>query len=212
MCSADTWLELESTINDKMKLVMNWLSYNKLTLNKVKTVYITFTNHNNMQPENFNVYIHNPECNSNCNCSTINRVSNTKYLGIIIDQHLRWNAHIEHLCKKSRYILFMFYKFKEYFNRKQLFILYFGLFLSFETYGIIGWGRAYTTLLDKLQRIQDKFFKIIFNKKPTQSDKKITILLSIHQYYCFEYLMSNLNYLVNSYKEKKRKRTQEIHK
>ena len=49
-CCAETWEKLEEKLNNKLKLIADWLSLNELSLNKDKTVYITFTNHNDKQP------------------------------------------------------------------------------------------------------------------------------------------------------------------
>ena len=202
MSKAKTWIELETLLNENMKCVMNWLSYNKLSLNKEKTVYITFTNHDNKQPDELKISIHDTDCNTTCYCDTISRVNYTKYLGITIDKSMRWTEHLNNICKKSRYILYMFHKIKNYLTRNQLLTLYFGLFLSYVTYGLIGWGGAYSTLLDKLQRVQDKLFKILYCKKPIRSSDKQPILLSIHQYYCYESLKQNIYKLTFSYSQK----------
>jgi hypothetical protein len=39
---------------------------------------------------------------TNCNCSILRRVRSVKYLGVVIDENLKWNAHIDFLCKKTQ--------------------------------------------------------------------------------------------------------------
>lgn len=41
----------------------------------------------------------------NCSCIALKCAMNVKYLGMHIDNHLKWNIHIDQVCKKIR--LFM---------------------------------------------------------------------------------------------------------
>ena len=41
-----------------------------------------------------------PHCNLIVNGQTIKKVNSCKYLGIIIDDELKWNLHIENIYKK----------------------------------------------------------------------------------------------------------------
>lgn len=80
-----------------------WLDQNKLTLNIKKTNYITFSLYKRSQPKDSVIWLHVEGCISKkCNCKKVNKVNSTKYLGIIIDQNLRWENHIESLVKKTR--------------------------------------------------------------------------------------------------------------
>ena len=41
------------------------------------------------------------------NGSPLSQVSTHKYLGVQIDEHLRWNSHVSYLCKKMAYYLYL---------------------------------------------------------------------------------------------------------
>ena len=62
---------------------------NKLILNIEKTNYILFGTQTTIE-NNLKLYYRNKE---------IYRVSNTKFLGVFVDEKLSWNNHIDNLCK-----------------------------------------------------------------------------------------------------------------
>lgn len=80
--------ELQATVNEDLQLFHNWLSGNGLVLNVSKTVYMLFKQKNKkeIQP---NIEINN---------SPIQRVSNTKYLGMVVDDKLSWENHVDLIC------------------------------------------------------------------------------------------------------------------
>ena len=51
-----------------------------------------------------------PHCNLILNGQTIEKVNSCKYLGIIIDDELKWNLHIENIYKKLMKYTSIFYK------------------------------------------------------------------------------------------------------
>ena len=73
-----------------LKNVWEWLQYDKLSLNVLKTHYMVFTPRNKLIND-IAVKIHNVQ---------IQRVYATKFLGVQIDAQLIWKTHIEYTCKK----------------------------------------------------------------------------------------------------------------
>jgi hypothetical protein len=73
-----------------------------------------------------------------------NRVS-TKFLGIIlvIDNKLPWNNHAEMLCNRLNQITFLLQLVKTV-TIMTLRTVYFALFHSAITYGILVWGHSYS--------------------------------------------------------------------
>ena len=85
-------LDLENQANACLEELDLWFVANRLSLNIEKTCYTLFTPRN-MVDDNYllNIKINN---------QSISKVANCKYLGIIIDEKLKWEAHIDSLYKK----------------------------------------------------------------------------------------------------------------
>ena len=86
-------------------LVLNelnsWFSANKLSLSPEKTCYCLFSNHFIEIPTNLNLYL---------NGNPVPRVSNCKYLGVLLDSRLSWKYHIESVEHKLLKFVPIFYK------------------------------------------------------------------------------------------------------
>ena len=78
--------EIVETLSDDLNNVANWLSANKLTLNKSKTEYMLIGSKRRLTQltSNPTIYVGN---------FNIKRVKTTKSLGLNIDESLSWNAH-----------------------------------------------------------------------------------------------------------------------
>ena len=81
---------LNKTANAEVKKIKNWLSSNKLTLNHGKTNFMLFTPRKKFL-HNFALNMHN---------KSVNKTSVAKYLGIHVNDNLKWNDHMKYLCKK----------------------------------------------------------------------------------------------------------------
>ena len=114
--------------NDSQK----WLALNKLSLNTNKTVYIEFGNQVNSTPQNLDINIQG---------SKIKRVESMKYLGIIFYSNTIWNEHMEYIYNKTKYLIFIFYNLAKLMTTGALRMIYYALFHSIISYGIIAWGR-----------------------------------------------------------------------
>ena len=78
---------LERLVNEELTKVSKWLINNQLTLNLPKSCYLFFSGKkNNLEAPKFSI-----------SGSQIQRLRNTKYLGVPIDDKLDWKAHLEHL-------------------------------------------------------------------------------------------------------------------
>ena len=91
-CHSDDIISLIQKSQLILKNVNEWFIHNKLTLNVNKTAFVIFRS--NRFPES------NLPNTLTYNDITINRVSQIKYLGLIFDEHMSWNAHIADLCNK----------------------------------------------------------------------------------------------------------------
>ena len=77
-------------INNEFEKVYNWLCFNRLSLNVEKTKYMVF--HNKFKNINY------PELR--LFDRLIDRVENFDFLGIVLNQNLNWNSHLDKISIK----------------------------------------------------------------------------------------------------------------
>ena len=68
--------------------------------------------------------------------------SKIKYLGLIVDNKLNWKAHINEFSKKLSCAVGLLYKVRNFCKTSILRSLYFHLFNSHLSYGLVVWGNA----------------------------------------------------------------------
>ena len=84
---------LVSTVNNELVKIIIWLKVNKLSVNLTKTNLMIF--HPRQKKVNVNVLL-------TLENAVIKQVTETKFLGVLIDQHLSWKPHADFVSKKSR--------------------------------------------------------------------------------------------------------------
>ena len=86
--------ELTLTANTQLENVNKWLIANKLSLNITKTNYIIFQIPRCKQStKHLNIILNN---------HALQRVCDTKFLGVVIHEHLSWKPRMEYLLVKIR--------------------------------------------------------------------------------------------------------------
>ena len=78
----------------------------------------------------------------------IEEVRQTKFLGVILDNKLNWHAHCDYICSKMSKGIGIIIKARKVFNEATLLSLYNSLILSYVSFCIHVWGRAYDTHLN----------------------------------------------------------------
>ena len=160
-----------------------WLVTNKLTINAKKTKYMIL--HKRRDPK-FLKKVKKFRLNVNNYC--IKQVSEFKYLGVLLDNKLSWNRHIEILCSKVSKASGVLYRLKKLpKNAKKL--LYHSLISSKLRYGIASWGSAKSTSLNRLKLLNQKAVRYVNNMSFTSdlhSAFKNMNFLSIDSLFKFE--------------------------
>lgn len=197
--SADSWDAVERYAENGLKLVNTWLRINLLTLNIAKTNYICFGINNSTLPGNIlNLKIH--DCNSSiggiCNCPSIHRTEQAKYLGVYVDQRLSWYPHLEYVTSRIRKLIWIFKALRYVVpgrakdsGKDLLTDIYISLVQSVLIYCIPVWGGAAKTRFISLERAQRSLIKVMHFKKirfPTQSLYEISGLLSVRKLYIMQ--------------------------
>ena len=87
----------------------------------------------------------------------------SKYFGLIFDNSLSFEPHINSLTRKLSKAVGILSKVKVYLNTSVLSSLYYALFHCHIQSGIITWNFTYKTYLEKLASLENKAVKIVSN-------------------------------------------------
>ena len=138
---------LEAEINKELEQVNTWLKVNKLSLNVGKTKMMIFHRKRKHIPE-LKVLIDG--CNIEC-------VNSFNFLGIMLDQGLSWNNHVDLVKKKVSKVIGILYRLKNIFPSEVLKTLYSSLIASYLNYGLLLWGKQ----SHKVEILQKKAIRLI---------------------------------------------------
>ena len=106
------WIMLAIQLSQKLDIIYSWLYQNHLTPNVSKSTYITFGNYKDSVPRAIEVTINN---------QIVERSESSKYLGITYDSNMKWDVHINKIVKRTKYLVFIFYRLKSALSRKHFF-------------------------------------------------------------------------------------------
>ena len=88
-------------------------------------------------------------------------VKETKFLGIIIDEQLKWKPHISHVCSKVSKGIGIIWRIRYLLPMSAIKLLYYTLIYPYLHYGITIWGCNYNTNLHRLSILQKRVIRII---------------------------------------------------
>ena len=84
--------EVMISLRIELETVNEWLKPNKLTLNIPKTKYVIFGSKYNLRNK--------PDLNLTLGGEKIDQDTEMKYLGVILDDHLTFNQHVQNIHTK----------------------------------------------------------------------------------------------------------------
>ena len=152
LMSSQNLKNLEKKVDDEMKNICAWLKANKLFLNVTKSKFMLLTQKKNINKDDFHVYADNME---------MARTNNYNYLGIVIDEKLTWQMHIEQLCSKMAQISGKIYRLRQYVDKDTLVMVYNALVYSRIHYSVVTWGTACKSVLKPLIVEQNKIIRFM---------------------------------------------------
>lgn len=150
---AKTKDELQNKVNDLLPKVSKWFMANRLSLNTSKTNYQIYSK---TQIDNLNVKLNGNE---------ITRNKCVKYLGVHVEENLKWNAQIKSVSSVISRNIGMMARVKFFLSSRELLLLYNSLVLPYLNYCAAVWGSNYQTKISKITRLQKRALRII-DKKP----------------------------------------------
>ena len=144
---------LETVLNTDLKAVVEWLKANRLSLNAKKSKLLIFqSKRKTLNYDNFSIKLDGVK---------LKPESYVKYLGMIIDNHLSWDDHIQNLSIKLSRANGILAKLRHFVPRKTLISVYYAIFHSHLYYGCIVWSQSIAKNVKKINVLQKKCLRII---------------------------------------------------
>lgn len=157
---------IQSSINEELSKVIEWLKINKLSLNKNKSKYMIF-HMPNKRTTTFTPKIDDVN---------IEKVDEFIFLGLTLDSNLNWKKHTEKVSNKCSKIIGILNRLKYVLPVQIKVLLYNSLLLSHINYCIMAWGYQG----NRVMKIQKKAMRIItLNKYNSHTEplfKKLNLL------------------------------------
>ena len=137
------------------------MTANKVSLNATKTEVVLFNGIHKPIIYNMNLLLDNQH---------LQLSTTVRYLGLRLDQHLSWTAHVDLLATKLRVANGILAKLRYYIPLNTLISIYHTLFHSHLSYSAIVWGQILNNN-SRISRLQNKAVRIItFSRYDTSAD------------------------------------------
>ena len=172
-CSGSDIQSLFRIANRELEKISTWFKANKLSLNESKTKFTFF--HKPREKDNLPLKLPTLKINQ----KEIKRTSSIKFLGIMIDENLSWNDHIQIIENKLSKNVGLLYKAKSFLSEKAITSIYFPFFHSYLTYGNIAWGSTSMSKLKKIASKQRQAVKIIPTTHTNSGENSRQIMVNL---------------------------------
>ena len=179
---------LVSEITASLTSLSHWCSSNCLLINTNKTAVLIFSNRFR------DIDFSNKICLENSELDYVNRV---KFLGLTLDDKLKFSVHLSNICNKLSSVIGILYRVKDVLPTKILIGLYYSLFCPHLVYVNTIWGGTYHVHLHNLEILQKKIVRIITGSdflahtKPLFYQTGILNIFDLHQYLLLIYMFKN---------------------
>ena len=117
----------------------------------------------------------------------VEQKSQIKYLGVVIDEHLTWDAQLQNINNKITKYSGILFKLRHYVPISTLKQLYYTLKYPYVTYGLMSWCTAYQNKLNKIKVSQNNCIRCIFFANKRESPT-LYVLYTVRNLKVREYL------------------------
>ena len=146
--------ELKEQLVPAFRKVYEWLKCNKLSLNVLKAEFMMMGTSRKLS--NLSIDSSMTPLKLILNNYKIRRVKKTKYLGMIVDDSLTWEDHIDYITLKIDRCIGIIKRVRQFIPEKSLLLLYQTLIDPYFRYCSTVWGQCGETLKNKLQALQNR--------------------------------------------------------
>ena len=161
--------DLETSMNNDLASVSEWLKANRLSLNVSKTKLLFF--HSKKKR------INQDEIKIKLDGNTLPPTDYTNYLGMHFDVNLSWDTHINKLSSKLARANGIISKLRHFVPKNILISVYYAIFHSHVLYGCSAWSLSTLKNIQTINILQKKCLRII-NFKPFNSHTNSLFVLN----------------------------------
>ena len=181
--------DLITSCNTGINIFYMWCCANRLSVNISKTKVMLYSN--TLFPSDISeIYINN---------TIIEYASNVRFLGLIIDDKLKFKNHIDLIAEKISKNAGVLYKLSQIVPHQTLISVYRSFVECYLNYCTIIFGNAYQCHIRRLETSQKKCIRIIANQPPLShteplfSELKLLKVSDIYKYSLAVYMFRNID-------------------
>ena len=170
--------ELVCICNRELEKINVWSKANRLSISFEKTSYMLFTTRNRNFDTSAITFGNN----------VIEPKSQVNFLGVILDNQLKFNYHTSHICNKISKSIGIIYKIRAIIPVHCIKILYYSLIQPYLQYVLPVWGGTYRYLIQPIVVLQKRAIRVICNvpflehTAPLFSNLNILTLDNLYKY------------------------------
>lgn len=147
---------VETVINEEMGDFAVWSGEKRMTVNVPKTDYMWVGEKALLELESMGIKL---------NDENLKEVEHFKYLGVVLDQELTREKHVDHIVKQVNYKLFRLAKMRSCLDQQAAIMIYTGVIRpTLEYCGFVTAG-AGKKQVERLQKLQNKALRICLKRK-----------------------------------------------
>ena len=172
-------IKLFATLNEELMNINDWFMANKLSLNVAITKYSLF--HKPSRVDDLPLELPKLSINN----QEMKRASNTKFLGVLLDENLSWKEHLK--LQKA-----LDCKAKPFLDKDSLLSLCFSYIHSYIYYANLAWASTHKTNLKKIHSQQKHALRIVYNKDTYYHTKELFRSCSVLNVYKLNVLNTSI--------------------
>ena len=162
--------ELNTCLNMELEEVSKWCNTNKLVINQLKTNCMLICSpqkRTRLDTHNLNVTMSG---------IPLQNVEKQTVLGVIIDNSLKFDAQVEHICNKLGKLIHLFNKIQNCLTWECKQMFYNSYFLPCVDYCSTSWGYSSKQNIDRLSRYQKRIGRLMINDPDLPSESLLGTL------------------------------------
>lgn len=151
------YTDFEAEVNKTLQIVTDWLGSINLKVNIDKTKILQFSNYKTL-PLNLNILNEG---------NKISEITETNFLGVTLDNHLNWKAHINKINSRLTKYCYALSVLSNITSKSVAISAYYGYVYPQLSYGIIFWGNS--VHVNSIFLMQKRCLRNIYNLDSTDT-------------------------------------------